>query len=290
MHYYKHNIGDYRRDTSHLTLLEHGIYRQMLDTYYLTEQPLPLDHAKLMRLHCIRTAEEIQAAENVLSEFFIATDAGYTHTRCDTEISEFHGKSNKASESAKARWNNKHNKNNDITEDANAMRTHTERNANGMLTINHKPLTNNHKPIKNKNSTVNGTDSRFDEIRLAYPKRGGSQKWGDAERAYNARLAEGHTHEDILAGCERYGRFLTLTGKAGTEYVQMAATFLGRNKGFLEPWHPPNQVQDVRQLPAHERVKLAIERNRGLNNEQVVSEQTRSSFGSLENLMRDVRK
>ena len=143
---------------------------------------------------------------------------------------------------------------------------------------------------KIKNSTVTGTGSRFEEIKLAYPKRGGSQKWGDAERAYNARLAEGHTHEEILTGCERYSKFLTITGKIGTEYVQMAATFLGRNKGFLEHWRPPAEVKDIRQMSAVDRVQLAIERNRGFNNEQVVSEQRATSFGSLEDLMRDVRK
>jgi uncharacterized protein YdaU (DUF1376 family) len=291
MYYYKHHIGDYRRDTSHLTLLEHGIYRQMLDTYYLTEQPLPLDHAKVMRLHCVRTAEEIQAAENVLAEFFTATDAGYIHTRCEAEIADFHGKSNKASESAKARWNNKVKEIKDIPADANAMRTHTERNADAMLTNNHKPITNNQEfKTKNRHASVPAVvQSRFDEIRLAYPKRGGSQKWGDAERAYNARLAEGHTHEEILSGCERYNRFLTATGKVNTEFVQQAATFLGRNKGFTELWQPPAQVKDVRQMSAVERVQLATERLRSERNERVVSEQTGSSFGSLEQLMRDVR-
>ena len=134
------------------------------------------------------------------------------------------------------------------------------------------------------------TLSRFDEIRKVYPKRGGGQKWGDAERAYNARLAEGHTHEEMLAGCERYARFLSITGKAGTEFVQMAATFLGRNKGFLEPWTPPAEVKDVRQLSAVDRVRLACNTERGNYDERVVSEQTGSVFGSLDFLMRDVRK
>ena len=132
------------------------------------------------------------------------------------------------------------------------------------------------------------TLSRFEEIRKVYPKRGGGQKWGDAERAYNARLTEGHTHEEMLAGCERYARFLSITGKAGTEFVQMAATFLGRNKGFLEPWTPPAEVKDVRQLSTVERVRLANQR--GNYDERVVSEQSGSIFGSLEQLMRDVRK
>ena len=41
MHYYKFNIADYRKDTGHLSTIEHGIYRQLIDWYYLDEQPIP---------------------------------------------------------------------------------------------------------------------------------------------------------------------------------------------------------------------------------------------------------
>ena len=138
MHYYQHNIGDYRRDTSHLSLVEHGIYRQLMDSYYLDEQPLCADLAKLMRSHCVRSADEQQSLKNVLADFFELTENGYIHKRCDEVIAEYHGKSDKARASAMARWSNKHK---DV--DANALPMQSERNPNGMLTINHKPRTNN---------------------------------------------------------------------------------------------------------------------------------------------------
>ena len=131
MHYYPFNIGDYRRDTGHLSLLEHGIYRSLLDTYYLDESPLCGDDATLMRTHCIRTEEEVLAFQNVLKDFFRSVKKGYIHKGCEENISKYRAKSDKARASAKARW------------DANAMRTHSEGNAN------HKPITNNHKPITN---------------------------------------------------------------------------------------------------------------------------------------------
>lgn len=135
MHYYSQNIGDYRRDTTHLTMLEHGAYRQLIDTYYLTEKPLTLVHANLMRTHCARSADEVQAVENVIRDFFVRTEEGYIHKRCDIEIEAFHAKSTSASESAKARWDRVR-----AEKEANAMRTHSEGNAN------HKPLTINQYP------------------------------------------------------------------------------------------------------------------------------------------------
>lgn len=132
MHYYQHSIGDYRRDTMHLSLLEHGVYRQLLDLYYLNECELD---ANALRLICARSAEEIQAAETILNEFFVKTETGYKHTRCDKEIDKFHNKSLKAKASADARWQGK--SDTKTNENANAMRTHSEGNAN------HKPITNN---------------------------------------------------------------------------------------------------------------------------------------------------
>ena len=138
MHFYQFNIGDYRRDTSHLTLLEHGIYRQLLDTYYLSENPIKLDLEEVMRTHSVRNADEERALKNVLKDFFDETPEGYFHKGCDRNIQAYRKKSKMASDSAKARWSQSH---------ANALPTDSERNANGMLTNNHKPLTINQEPI-----------------------------------------------------------------------------------------------------------------------------------------------
>jgi len=154
MHYYQHNIADYRKDTSHLTLLEHGAYRQLLDQYYLNEQPLSLDETKIFRLLSAKTTEEKNAIKSVLGDFFTQTEAGYIHRRCEIEIQTFHSKSEVASKSAKVRWQCERN--------ANAMPTHSERNAN------HKPLTINHKPLTNID-----IDQEFNLFWSLYPKKTG---------------------------------------------------------------------------------------------------------------------
>ena len=117
-----------------MTPLEHGIYRILLDTYYLDEKPLSLDVDHLMRTHSVRNADEVQAFEIILKEFFILQDDGFHHETCDTEIDKYKAKSEKAAASARARW--------DKTSDA--MRTHTDRNANK------EPRTKNQEPKDQK--------------------------------------------------------------------------------------------------------------------------------------------
>jgi len=159
MHFYAHNIGDYRKDTLHLSLLEHGIYRQLLDSYYLHEMPLCGDIAKLMRSHSVRSADEKRCFQNVLNDFFELTEEGYVHKRCDEVIAAYHGKSEKARESANARWQREESKKN-----ANALQTQSEGNAN------HKQITINQEPI---------TKSKKKATIVACPPDVSEQVWGD---------------------------------------------------------------------------------------------------------------
>ena len=167
MHYFQHNIADYRKDTMHLSLLEHGVYRQLLDQYYLQEGALPLDQDRICRLINAKTLEEKEAVFHVLQDFFIKNDAGYIHKRCDLVINEYNKKSLTASKSAKIRWDN-----------ANGMRTHSEPNAN------HKPLTINHKPLTNIKPL-----SDFDMFWIAYPKKVGKEAARKAWAKANPELA-----------------------------------------------------------------------------------------------------
>lgn len=86
MNYYPHHIGDYITATAHLTMLEDGAYRRLLDLYYSTEKRLPRDRKALYRLARARTKEEQDAVDVVVEEFFCETDDGWFHSRCDEEI------------------------------------------------------------------------------------------------------------------------------------------------------------------------------------------------------------
>ena len=96
MHYYSQNIADYRKDTGHLSHLEHGIYRQLMDSYYLEEKPIQAKN--IARKMSVRAENEEQALKNVLEDFFSLSDCGefYTHKRIDAEIAKYKAKADQA--------------------------------------------------------------------------------------------------------------------------------------------------------------------------------------------------
>lgn len=102
MHHYQHHIGDYRRDTMHLSILEHGAYRQLLDMYYLSESPIPKETEVVFRRLCAKTDDEQKAIQTVLNEFFEYNEkTGWSHKRCDCEIQKYADKAEKAKENGK---------------------------------------------------------------------------------------------------------------------------------------------------------------------------------------------
>ena len=49
MHYYPFNIADFNLHTAHLTLEEEAVYRRLIDFYYDTEQPIPVETQPVIR-------------------------------------------------------------------------------------------------------------------------------------------------------------------------------------------------------------------------------------------------
>jgi uncharacterized protein YdaU (DUF1376 family) len=88
MHYYKFNIADYRKDTGHLSTIEHGIYRQLIDWYYLDEQPIPEENQVVIRRLRLGS-EEVTFLQNILSDFFVLGKTGYKHKRIEVEIKDY---------------------------------------------------------------------------------------------------------------------------------------------------------------------------------------------------------
>lgn len=77
------------------------------------------------------------------------------------------------------------------------------------------------------------------DFKIAYPQRAGGQPWRRAVKAISARLAEGHTWDELIDGALRYEAYCRATDKLGTEFVMQAATFCGPEKHFAQPWSLP---------------------------------------------------
>ena len=104
MNYYPFHIGDYVSATRHLSWTEDAAYRRLLDTYYTSEKPLPIELRAVCRLVLATTDEQREAVQVVLEEFFEMTDAGWVNRRADTEILAMQEKQERQRERANKRW------------------------------------------------------------------------------------------------------------------------------------------------------------------------------------------
>jgi uncharacterized protein YdaU (DUF1376 family) len=64
----------------------------MLDTYYTSELPLPIDPKDVCRKVGARSKDEIAAVNTLLKEFFTLNDLGWVQERCDEEIATYQRK------------------------------------------------------------------------------------------------------------------------------------------------------------------------------------------------------
>lgn len=158
MNYYKRHLGDYAKDTRHLSLAEHGAYCLLLDYYYSTERPIPDDRCE--RIANAYTDEERKAVRNVLEAFFTLAPEGWRNQRADEEIAEFHAKSLKAKASAEKRWSGRN-----ANAYANASETHGTSQCDGNAS--HKPLANSQKKKQNNGAVAPDLFSGVDPVVVA---------------------------------------------------------------------------------------------------------------------------
>ena len=165
MHYYQFNIGDYRADTAHLSIIEHGIYRQLIDWYYLDEKPIPKETQVVMRRLRLGSDEQ-HYLTNVLADFFVLTDFGYFHNRITIELEQYQV------QFAKNRVNGQKGGRPAKPIDT-PIKTQVVSKNNHMATQinpNQQPITNNHKPITNIKPLED-----FELFWKEYPKKVGKE-------------------------------------------------------------------------------------------------------------------
>lgn len=182
MHYYPHNIADFNNATRHLTRVERSVYRDAIERYYDTEEPLPgNDFDRLSRVLLCQSEEEKAALSIVMDEFFTLDGGVYRHERCDAEIEKYRAntsaKARAGKASAAARRRVKGAKDNASKEQ---KATRVEHALNGcatdeQLTNNQEPVTNNHKP---KDKGV-GKPPPFRADRMVLPSTVNTDSWAE---------------------------------------------------------------------------------------------------------------
>lgn len=259
MHYYKFNIADWNLGTAHLSLVEEAIYFRLINHYYDSELPIPLETQSVFRR--LRMASESVIAQQIIDEFFIKTDKGYIHERCDVLLKEYRKTAkNNRSNGAKGGRPRKDAACDETQPKPSGFPPETqqepEHNPNQEpLTTNQEPETSILKPSAQAPSdTLENPDpvepvkpakakpdypEWFKSIMAAYPKRAGGNSTSQAYVKAQARIKEGASHDQLLWAVERYGRFIAVTGKTGTEFVKQASTFFGSMENIENQWAPP---------------------------------------------------
>ena len=142
MIWYKFHLGDYITHTTHLSDAEDLAYRRLLDLYYMSEAPIPLDASLVAR----KIRLDLDITESVLGEFFEKTEEGYRNSRCDAEIAKYQHQVETNRSLGKRGGRPK--KTESVTES--------------------KPNTNP-KKIQNKNKNTLSSATRFNEFWAAWP-------------------------------------------------------------------------------------------------------------------------
>jgi uncharacterized protein YdaU (DUF1376 family) len=95
-------IGDYLKDTMHLTAQEHGAYLLAI-MHYWTTGPLPDDDKKLAAI-CRIDRSEWPSVRDTLAPLFQIEGGQWRHKRIEAELLRAKEKSEKAARNAKTRW------------------------------------------------------------------------------------------------------------------------------------------------------------------------------------------
>jgi uncharacterized protein YdaU (DUF1376 family) len=220
---------DFASATSGYAFAERALYRELLDAQWMLGK-LPADEKRLARIARMDPDEFAEAWREVKSKFVLVGGC-YVNERLEehrAKAERLHAQRMSASQaSAAARGERK------PSERSTARRARREH-----LSPSPSPSLKEEDTSRAAHASANGhaANAELELLKAAYPRRSGDQRWHDAEKAIRARLKEGHTWQEIIAGAQRYAAWCDSTGKTGTETVKQAATFCGPGKAFLEPW------------------------------------------------------
>ena len=181
MHHFPFHIGDYLAATSHLSNDEDLAFRRILDMYYHTELPIPLDTKWVAK----RLRVSVEAIESVLQDLFAKHDDGYHHKRCDEEIEKYQSFTVSGRKGAAVRWSKEKGRETTggaLGEDGEPIGSLSNPNSNREpRTENREPITENLKPGTSKTIVAKRDCNR--------PETVSEQVWNDFQTLRRAKKA-----------------------------------------------------------------------------------------------------
>jgi uncharacterized protein YdaU (DUF1376 family) len=150
-------MGDFQADTMALSMMEQGAYDRLLDYYYATEKPIPLNSDRAAIICRAVSMEERAAVEMVLDTYFVRSLDGWRNVRADKEIALSQARSGGAAAAGKlgaeARWNSNLNSKSDGNSDG---KRHSNSHSKDRSNEDDSPTTNHQ--IKTKPKPLSGDE------------------------------------------------------------------------------------------------------------------------------------
>lgn len=231
MNYYDKHIGDFLKDTITLSMMEEGAYNRLLDQYYQSEKPLPLQIKEIYKLARADGSKEKHAVDAVLIKFFTKTDAGFVQKRAQ-EVIEKYWDSESDNEVKKENQNERQRRSRDrrkalfdalreagITPQFNTKTAELSRilsrvtgsNNHGSVTgddtATQKPVTSNHSPVTNVNpntasETLQVLGARASAVEISIVMRKNGINSQPADPRLIALSEQGTTVETVASACQ----------------------------------------------------------------------------------------
>ena len=224
LNHYPFHIGDYIKDTAHLSADEDLAYRRLLDLYYDTEAPIPLETQWVARK--IRLGSEV--VEKVLNEYFEKGENGWSNRRCDEEIAKYQRQAEKNRLNGKAGGRPKKTQS---KPSGLVKKTQWEPSGN--------PLESQPEPEPEPSKPIREPDG-FAEFWSVYPKKRGR---AEARKAFAKAKINGHLPQ-VLEAVKRQAQSDEWR-KEGGQFIPYPATWLNRGQWDDEITAAPARRQPV---------------------------------------------
>jgi len=216
MHYYSHNIKEFRAGCHNLeSRLERWIYRDMIEAYYDREEPFPDDLAVICGMLGLRREAEKEIVSGLLLLKFELTARGWENERCEIELAAYKANIGQASKagiaSAAAKKAAKEAKlaakiqlnSNDRSTTVEHPLNDRSTESNGLAT-NQEPRTNNHKPEqRTQPATEHASEPRaVKAVDLSIAFRASGIPTQPANPTLIELASQGVQPETVTAACE----------------------------------------------------------------------------------------